>query len=156
MSCQVVGKIFPNQKPESKGLHAFVGPSYNGIGFVLVKQGKIDLAIDYYFKALESYRELKDYDKQLELLVGIGLNYGKLEQWEETIGCLKQAVEISKYIENRKEETQIRMDLAEYFFKLGKRDLATVQINKAEEYLKITRGVWSASLIRRIETLKNF
>ena len=141
---------------ESKGLHAFVGPSYNGIGFVLVKQGKIELAIDCYFKALESYREFEDYDKQLELLVGIGLNYRKLEQWEKSIECLEQALEIAKYIENRKEETQIRVDLAESFFKLGKRDLATAQIKKAEEDFKITQAAWSASLMRRIEILKNF
>ncbi len=141
---------------ESKGLHAFVGPSYNGIGFVLVKQGKIELAIGCYFKALENYREFEDYDKQLELLVGIGLNYQKLEQWEKAIECLEQALEIAKYIENRKEETQIRVDLAESFFKLGKRDLATAQINKAEEDLKITQAAWSASLMRRIEILKNF
>ena len=44
-------------------------------------------------------------------------------------------MEIAKYIENRKEETQIRVDLAESFFKLGKPDLATAQINKAEEDL---------------------
>jgi tetratricopeptide (TPR) repeat protein len=31
---------------ESKGLHAYVGTSYNGIGFVFVKQGKIKQAID--------------------------------------------------------------------------------------------------------------
>ena len=74
---------------ESKGLHAFVGPSYNGVGFVLVKQGKIELAIGCYFKALESYRNFEDYDKQLELLVGIGLNYQKIEQWGKAIECLE-------------------------------------------------------------------
>ena len=63
-------------------------------------------------------------------------------------------MEIAKYIENRKEETQIRVDLAESFFKLGKRDLATAQINKAEKDLKVTRAAWSASLMRRIEILK--
>ena len=92
----------------------------------------------------------------MELLVGIGLNYQKLEQWEKAIECLEQALEIAKYIENRKEETQIRVDLAESFFKLGKRDLATAQINKAEEDLKITQAAWSASLMQRIEILKNF
>ena len=94
--------------------------------------------------------------KQLELLIGIGLNYQKLEQWEKAIKCLEQALEIAKYIENRKEETQIRVDLAESFFKLGKRDLATAQISKAEEDLKITQAAWSASLMQRIEILKNF
>ena len=83
---------------ESKGLHAFVGPSYNGIGFVLVKQGKIELAIDCYFKALESYREEEDYDKQLELQIGIGLNFKKLKQWGKAIECLGQALEVAKYL----------------------------------------------------------
>ena len=39
---------------ESKGLHAYVGTSYNGIGFVFVKQGKIEKAIVCYFIALDS------------------------------------------------------------------------------------------------------
>ena len=141
---------------ESKGLHAYVGTSYNGIGFVFVKQGKIEHAIDCYFKALESYRELEDDDKQLELLVGIGLNYRKLEQWEKAIECLEQALAIAKYIEHRKEEIQIRVDLAEIFFKIEKRDLAISQIEEAEMDLKNIKAAWSTSLMRRIESLRNF
>ncbi len=141
---------------ESKGLHAYVGTSYNGIGFVYVKQGKIEKAIDCYFKALESYRELEDDDKQLELLVGIGLNYRKLEQWEKAIECFEQAFKIAKYIENRKEEIQIRIDLAEIFFKIEKRDLALSQIEEAEENLKYVKTGWSKSLMRRIDSLRNF
>ena len=141
---------------ESKGLHAYVGTSYNGIGFVFVKQGKIEHAIDCYFKALESYRELEDDDKQLELLVGIGLNYRKLEQWEKAIECLEQALAIAKYIEHRKEEIQIRVDLAEIFFKIGKRNLAISQIEEAEMDLKNIKAAWSTSLMRRIESLRNF
>ena len=141
---------------ESKGLHAYVGTSYNGIGFVLVKQGKIEHAIDCYFKALESYRELEDDDKQLELLVGIGLNYRKLEQWEKAIECLEQALAIAKYIEHRKEEIQIRVDLAEIFFKIEKRELASSQIEEAEMDLKNIKAAWSTSLMRRIKSLRNF
>ena len=141
---------------ESKGLHAYVGTSYNGIGFVFVKQGKIEHAIDCYFKALESYRELEDDNKQLELLVGIGLNYRKLEQWEKAIECLEQALAIAKYIEHRKEEIQIRVDLAEIFFKIEKRDLAISQIEEAEIDLKNIKAAWSTSLMRRIESLRNF
>ena len=141
---------------ESKGLHAYVGTSYNGIGFVLVKQGKIEHAIDCYFKALESYRELEDDDKQLEVLVGIGLNYRKLEQWEKAIEFLEQALAIAKYIEHRKEENQIRVDLAEIFFKIEKRDLGISQIEEAEMDLKNIKAAWSTSLMRRIKSLRNF
>ena len=141
---------------ESKGLHAYVGTSYNGIGFVFVKQGKIEHAIDCYFKALESYRELENDNKQLELLVGIGLNYRKLEQWEKAIECLEQALAIAKYIEHRKEEIQIRVDLAEIFFKIEKRDLGISQIEEAEMDLKNIEAAWSTSLMRRIKSLRNF
>ena len=141
---------------ESNGLHTYAGTSYNGIGFVFVKQGKIEKAIDCYFKALKSYRELEDDDKQLELLVGIGLNYRKLEQWEKAIECLEKALAIAKYIEHRKEETQIRVDLAEIFFKIQKRDLAISQIEEAKEYIKNIQTAWSTSLTRRIESLRNF
>ena len=140
---------------ESKGLHAYVGTSYNGIGFVFVKQGKIKQAIDCYFKALESYRELENDDKQLELLVGIGLNYRKIEQWEKAIECFKEAFDIAKYNENRKEETQIRVDLAEVFIKVDKRDLAISQIEEAEKDIKYLNTNWSQSLLRRIESLRN-
>ena len=141
---------------ESKGLHAYVGTSYNGIGFVFVKQGKIKQAIDCYFKALESYRELENDDKQLELLVGIGLNYRKIEQWEKAIECFEQAFKIAKYNENRKEETQIRVDLAELFIKVDKRDLAISQIEEAEKDIKYLNTNWSQSLMRRIESLRDF
>ena len=141
---------------ESNGLHDYVGTSYNGIGFVFVKQGRIEKAIDCYFKALDSYRELKDDDKQLELLIGIGLNYRKLEQSGKAIECFEKALEIAKYIENRKEETQIRVDLAEIFFQIEKRDLALSQIEEAEEGLKNIKTAWSTSLVLRIESLRNF
>jgi len=98
---------------------------------------------------------LEDHDKQLELLVGIGLNYSKLGQWEKTIDCLSQALDVAKYLENRKEEAQVRLDLAESFFKLDKRDLAILHLNKAEEILKVHREAWPASLIRRIDRLRN-
>jgi tetratricopeptide (TPR) repeat protein len=140
---------------ESKGLHAYIGASYNGIGFVFVKQGKIQQAIDCYFKALESYREFDNDEKQLELLVGIGLNYRKIEQWEKALECFEQAFKIAKYNENRKEETQIRVDLAEVFIKLDKRDLAILQIEEAEKDVKYFNTTWSQSLIRRIKSLRD-
>ena len=139
---------------ESKGLNTYVGTSYNGLGFVFVKQDKIEKAIDCYLKALESYCELKDHEKQLELLVGVGLNYRKLEHWGKSIECLEQALKIAKYIENRKEEIHIRVDLAEALFKLEKQDLAITQINQAVGDLKIIQTPWSSSLMRRIELLQ--
>ena len=140
---------------ESTGLHAYVGTSYNGLGFVFVKQAKIEQAIDCYFKALECYRELENYDKQLELLVGIGLNYRKLENWETAIDCFQQALEIAKYIENRKEQIHIRVDLAEVFFKLQKQNLAKEQVDQAEKDLKFVKAIWTDSLTRRLEVLRN-
>ena len=140
---------------ESKGLHTYVGTSYNGLGFVFVKQIKIEQAIDCYFKALECYRELEDYDKQLELLVGIGLNYRKLENWEKAIDCFLQALEIAKYIENRKEQIHIRVDLAEIFFKLHKQNLLREQVDQAEKDLKFVKAPWTDSLTRRLEVLGN-
>ena len=140
---------------ESKGLHAYVGTSYNGLGFVFVKQEKIKQAIDCYFKAFECYRELEDCEKQLELLIGIGLNYRKLENWETAIDCFQKALEIAKYIENRKEQIHIRVDLAEVFFKLQKQNLANEQVDQAEKDLKFIQALWADSLRRRIETLRN-
>jgi hypothetical protein len=41
--------------------------------------------------ALDSYRELEDNDKKFELLIGVDLNYRKLEQWKNAIECFEQA-----------------------------------------------------------------
>jgi tetratricopeptide (TPR) repeat protein len=139
---------------ESKSLPAYVGSSYNGLGYVYVKQEKIEQAIHCYLKALASYRELEDHEKQLELLVEIGLNYRKLEQWEKTLEFCSQALDAAKYLENRKEEVQLRVDLAETYFKLGKRDCSEAQLKLAEESLKTIQEPWSASLNRRVEQLR--
>jgi hypothetical protein len=64
-------------------------------------------------------------------------------------------LKIAKYIENRKEEIHIRVDLAEALLKLEKQDLAITQINQAERDLKIIQTPWSGSLMRRIELLRN-
>ena len=88
----------------------------------------------------------------MELLIGIGLNYRKLEQSGKAIECFEKALEIAKYIENRKEETQIRVDLAEIFFQIEKRDLALSQIEEAEEGLKNIKTAWSTSLMLCIES----
>ena len=90
------------------------------------------------------------------MLVGIGLNYRKIEQWEKAIECFEQAFKIAKYNENRKEETQIRVDLAEVFIKVDKRDLAISQIEEAEKDIKYLNTNWSQSLMRRIESLRDF
>ena len=89
------------------------------------------------------------------MLVGIGLNYKKIGQWEKAIECFEQAFNIAKYNENRKEETQIRVDLAEVFIKLEKRDLAISQIEEAEKDVKYLNTTWSQSLMRRIESLRD-
>ena len=139
---------------ESKNLSAYVGSSYNGLGYVFVKQGKIEQAIHCYLNALESYRKLEDHEKQLELLVGIGLNYNKLGQWEKALKFCKQALDAAKYLENRKEELQLRVDLAETYCNLKKTDLAKSQLNQAEESLNIIQKPWSASLSRRAKQLR--
>ncbi len=139
---------------ESKNLPAYVGSSYNGLGYVYVKQKKIEQAIECYLKALANYRELEDHEKQLELLVGIGLNYRKLDQWEKTLEFCSQALDAAKYLENRKEEVQLRVDLAETYCKLNKIDLAGSQLKLAEESLKTIQEPWSAPLSRRVEQLR--
>ncbi|MDC0205677.1 tetratricopeptide repeat protein [Nitrospinae bacterium] len=140
---------------ELKGLSVFVGSSYNGLGHVFVKKEKIPEAIDCYLKALENYRELEDHDKQLELLVGIGLNHYKLEQWEKTTEYLLPALDAAKYLENRKEEVQILIDLAESYEKLGKKELVKSHLDQAEDTLNITDENWCSSLMRRIKLLRN-
>ena len=140
---------------ELKGLSAYAGSAYNGLGHVLVKKEKISEGIDCYSKALKNYQELEDHDKQLELMVGIGLNHYKLKQWEKTVEYLHPALDVAKYLENRKEEVQILIDLAESYKKLAKKELAKSHLDQAEESLNTTNENWCASLMRRIEFLRN-
>ena len=98
---------------------------------------------------------MEDHDKQLELLVGIGLNFYKLEQWEKTTEYLLLALDAAKYLENRKEEVQILIDLAESYEKLGKKELVKSHLDQAEERLNITDENWCSSLMRRIKLLRN-
>ena len=139
---------------ESKCLPAYTGSSYNGLGYIYVKQKKIELAINCYLKALASYRNLENHEKQLELLVGIGLNYQKLEQWEKTLEFCIQALDAAKYLENRKEEVQLRVDLAETYCNLDKRGFAKSQLRLAEESLKSIQEPLSAILKRRVDKLR--
>ena len=105
-------------------------------------------------KALASYRNLDNHEKQLELLVGIGLNYRKLEQWEKTLEFCIQALDAAKYLENRKEEVQLRVDLAETYCNLNKRHFAESQLRLAEESLKSIQEPLSALLKRRVDELR--
>ena len=139
---------------ESKNLLAYVGSSYNGLGYVYVQQKNIEKAVEYYLKALESYRDLEDHDKQLELLVGVGLNWRKLQQWEKSVDCFNKALDVAKYLENRNEEVQILLDLAESYFEQDKRDIAIHHLKKAEESLTINCKARSASLTRRIDWIR--
>jgi tetratricopeptide (TPR) repeat protein len=139
---------------ESKCLPAYAGSSYNGLGHVYVKQEKIELAINCYLKALASYRNLDNHEKQLELLVGICLNYRKLKQWKKTLDFCIQALDEAKYLENRKEEVQLRVDLAETYCNLDKREFAKSQLRLVEESLKSIPESLSALLQRRVDELR--
>jgi tetratricopeptide (TPR) repeat protein len=81
----------------TQGYLAHVGSSYNDLGFVHVKQNEILKGIECYVKALDVYQELKEYDKALELVVGIGLNYQKIGKLEKTCENLERALDASKY-----------------------------------------------------------
>ena len=149
-------KHFEEQKAlaTAKGHSAFIGSSYNGLGFVYVKQNNIEKAIDCYLKALASYRQQKDHDKELELLVGIGLNYQKLGQYEPATAFFVQALATAKYVENRKEEAHILIDLAETYHQLGDTEHLKPILKQAEEILDIYNAAWTPSLKNRLNILK--
>jgi tetratricopeptide (TPR) repeat protein len=150
-------KYFEEQKAlaQTKGYIKFIGSSYNGLGFIYVKQNKIEKAIDCYLKALTSYRKQADHDKELELLVGIGLNHQKLAQWEQATSYFTQALKVAKYVENRKEESHILIDLAESYYQL--RDTKHFQpiLDQADQALNNCNTSWALPLISRLNILKN-
>ncbi|MBT5551856.1 MAG: tetratricopeptide repeat protein [Nitrospina sp.] len=150
-------KYFEEQKTlaQAKGYISLIGSSYNGLGFVHVKKNNIEKAIDCYLKALVSYRKQNDHDKELELLVGIGLNYQKLEQWEQASSFFIQALAIAKYVENRKEESHILIDLAETYLHLEDNKRLKTILKQAEEILGQRNTSWMAPLKSRLNILKD-
>ena len=142
-------------RADSKGLRAFVGSAYNGLGYVFVKQNKIERAIECYLKALAIYREFENYEKELELLVGIGLNYQKTGAWEQGVEYLEQALQASKYTENRKEEAYILLDLTEAYCRLGNSERAHIHMSRAEELLNHQEESWAITLNHRFIGLRD-
>jgi tetratricopeptide (TPR) repeat protein len=143
------------QIAESKEFRRFIASAQNGLGFVHVKQNKIGLAIECYLLALGIYRELDNQDKELELLVGIGLNYRKLEDHQRAIFHLEQALNVSKYVENRREESCILVDLTEANYQLGNFDRAHSLLIQAEEYLNKFEEAYLPSERKRLRVLRD-
>jgi len=90
----------------------------------------------------------------LELLVGIGLNYQKLGQYEPATAFFVQALATAKYVENRKEEAHILIDLAETYHQLGDTEHLKPILKQAEEILDIYNAAWTPSLKNRLNILK--
>lgn len=141
-------------RADSKGLRAFVGSAYNGLGYVYVKQDKITRAIECYLKALTVYREYENHEKELELLVGIGLNYQKAGTLDQAAEYLEQALQTAKYLENRREEAHLVMDLAEVCWQLGDPQRSHTHLNRAEEVLSDREEPWASALNDRLITLR--
>jgi len=142
-------------RADSKGLRAFVGSAYNGLGYVFVKQNKIERAIECYLKALAIYREYENHEKELELLVGIGLNYQKTGAWEQEVKYLEQALQAAKYTENRKEEAYILLDLTEAYCRLGNSERAHIHMSRVEELLNHQEESWAITLNHRFIGLRD-
>ena len=104
--------------------------------------------------ALSIYQELENHNKELELLVGIGLNYQKLGKLNQTIEFFERALNATRYLENRKEEAQILVDLGEVYFQLGNLDHADSYLTKAENFLLNLEKPWVESLVKRLKVLR--
>ncbi len=139
---------------ESHGLRQYVGSAHNGLGFVCVKRNRVDRAIDAYSKALSIFRELEDPEKQLELLVGIALNHQKIDNLQPAQECLRQALNLALYLEDRREEARISVDLAEICCALDSRIRAQGHLNRAEEIFSATTEPWADSWKQRIHALR--
>ncbi len=142
-------------RADAKGFRAFIGSAYNGLGFVFVKQDKIERAIECYLKALAIYREFENHDKVLELLVGIGLNYQKTGAQEQAVEHLEQALQTAKYLENRKEEAHILADLAEANCHLDNPECALTHLRRGEELVSHQQESWSIELNHRFANLRH-
>jgi len=142
-------------RADAMGFRYFIGSAFNGLGFVYVKQDKIPKAIECYSKALAICRELNNDDKELELLVGIGLNYQKLGDLKQTASFLEQAWEASKRLENRSEEARVLVDLGDVYFHLGNSERVHDCLNRAEAILSPMEEPWVVSWKHRLASLRD-
>ena len=94
-------------------------------------------------------------DKELELLVGIGLNYQKLGEMNQTASFLEQAWEASKRLENRNEEARVLVDLAETYSQLRNPERVHDCLQRAEEILNRMEEPWVVSWKHRLISLKD-
>ena len=139
---------------ESRGYRAFVGSAYNGLGFVHVKQNKVSEGIECYVKSLAIYKEFENHDKELELLVGIGLNYRKLGELNRTLEFFELALNVSRYLENRREEARILVDLGDVCYHLGYHERAEFYLTRAHDFLNNMEGPWVEFLWKRLKILR--
>jgi len=65
------------------------------------------------------------------------------------------ALKAAKYLENRKEEAHILVDLAEAYGRLENLERAEVHLNGAEEILNARMESWAVSLRERLRILQN-
>ena len=137
-----------------RNFRPFVGSAYNGLGFVCVKQSKISEGIECYLNALEIYKEIENHDKELELLVGIGLNYQKLGDLEQTLEFFKRALQVSRYLENRREEARIVVDLGETCYQLGHLEGVEFYLIAGEGLLCDLTEPWVDPLVNRLKSLR--
>jgi len=131
------------------------GVGAHGLGHVHVKRGETARGIDCYQKALAHYRELEDHDKELELLVGIGLNQQKTGAWRTAAQTLEEALASAKFVENRKEEARVRVDLAETYIEVQEPGRARDHLTAAQEILNRFEADWTRPWKSRIHSLRS-
>ena len=71
-----------------------------------------------------------------------------------TIEFFEHALKVSRYMENRREEARILVDLGETCYQLGNLDPADFYLTKAERFLFNLEKPWVESLVNRLKLLR--
>ncbi|MCZ6540644.1 MAG: hypothetical protein O6704_03240 [Nitrospinae bacterium] len=89
------------------------------------------------------------------MLVGIGLNYQKLGELERTAEFFENALDAARYLENRKEEAHILVDLGDAYTRLENPQHVSLHLSRAEKILSGREEPWAVSLKSRLAAVRD-
>ena len=81
-------------------------------------EGKLDVALDYYKKALEISKKTGERNTETAALSNIGLVYSALSKYDESIKYYQELMQLSEEIEDFSEKGSALISIGEiYWFK---------------------------------------
>ncbi len=109
-------------------------------GDYIYYKGKIDVAVEYYFKALEIGRARKMYKTQLKALRFLGWSYWTLGKDDKAILYYNQGLTLAREIHNNVELGFYHSYLFNFYNENKRMDSAVVHLDSLDHYAQLTNN----------------